>query len=99
MQALVRGALVVVDGCLRVMGGEGAGSLIIWPTEARLEPAGDRLHVRVGESVVAVGDVIEMSGGEIPAVAQDALQAPIPAQCEGPYWIAGRELRPAIATP
>lgn len=98
MSALARGRLVVVDGCLRLQGSDGdAGNLVVWPSSALLEERGGVIHVRerIGGGSVAVGDTIEMGGGQGDALDGAFLTAPVPASCAGPYWFAGSTWRAA----
>jgi len=85
LQALARGVLTLHDGCLRL--GEGPdSSLIVWPSSAVLEIEGRNVRVRDQRmnTIVTLGDTIEMGGGESAAIVQSALTAPT--HCAGPYW-------------
>jgi hypothetical protein len=97
MAALARGRLALVDGCLRIVGPDDEGSLIIWPSSALLAREGDRLVVRdrLQGTSVALGDMIEMGGGQGDSLDPTFLTAPIPAACVGPYWFAGTGWRRA----
>jgi hypothetical protein len=85
MQALARGRLEIVNGCIRL--GEG---LIIWPSSAVLERDGDRIVIRDRQTgtFATIGAEIEMGGGQSPGIDAAHLTGPIPASCAGPYWIA-----------
>jgi hypothetical protein len=97
LTALARGQLVVVNGCLRIQGPDGAGSLIIWPSSAVLERDSNRIVVRDRQqgTVVALNDMIEMGGGQAESLGAPFLTAPIPETCAGPYWAAGTGWRRA----
>lgn len=89
MAGLARGPLTIESGCIRL--GEGADShLIVWPSSAQHRREGDRIVIRDRRSgnAVAVGDMIEMGGGESQDLNQAHLTGPVPAACRGPYWIA-----------
>lgn len=100
--ALLRGTLVVRDGCLRVQGQGEESWLVLWPAEARLSVAAAH-DVSVdgdpgkGQQMVRVGEPVEIGGGEL--TGDDALarigpgrpiatSAAVPAACPGPVWIA-----------
>jgi len=94
MTALLAGTLVVKDGCLRASAGDGdEGYLIIWQTDYFLNNREGVIEVldRNGQVVVRVGEEIRMGGGEVPLTAdlERALRAPLPEQCDGPYWLMG----------
>jgi hypothetical protein len=97
MAALARGRLVLVNGCLRIQGANGESNLIVWPSSALLERQGERLVVRDrgADNVVALGDMIEMGGGQGHTIDHTFLTAPVPESCAGPYWFAGRGWRRA----
>jgi hypothetical protein len=56
-----------------------------------------RIRNTANGSEVSIGDMIEMSGGEAAALDPTSLAEPIPAECAGPYWIAGAQWRLASA--
>jgi hypothetical protein len=89
MMALMRGRLTIENGCIRV--GEGPdSSLVIWPSSAKLERDAQRIVIRDQRSgnVVAVGDIIEMGGGQSSELDEGFLTGGVPTSCRGPYWIA-----------
>lgn len=91
MMALLRGRLTIENGCIRV--GEGEDSnLVVWPSSALLERRGDRITIRdqVSGNVVAVGDEIQMGGGQSSELDEAYLTGGVPLTCRGPYWIAAR---------
>lgn len=96
MSALARGRLVVVDGCLRLQGADGGpGNLVVWPSSALLEERDGVIHVRdrVSGGSVAVGETMEVGGGQGDTLDDSFLTAPVPAACGGPYWYAGSTWR------
>ena len=97
MQALARGELKIAGGCLRIGGGEtaGDGAVIIWPAETVLSQAHGAVSVRNGRTglVLHAGERFEMAGGFIEGVQPGSLREPLPAECPGPYWLAGSEWR------
>jgi|CXWL01.1.fsa_nt_gi hypothetical protein len=97
MMALARGRLALVDGCLRLQGNEGgAGVLVVWPSAALLQGASDEVRVvnPATNSVVALGDTVELGGGQGDEVNEAMLTGPVPSACVGPYWFAGSTWRP-----
>lgn len=96
MQALLRGRLFIENGCVRV--GEGEHSdLIVWPSSALLERQGDRITIRdqISGNRVAVGDMIEMGGGQMSELDESHLTGGVPTTCPGPFWIAATGWRVA----
>jgi len=92
MEALVRGQLTIVDGCVRITSPVGnPGRLVVWPVETVADASTGAVRIRntANDSNVGVGDMIEMGGGEAAALDPHSLAEPVPAQCTGPYWIAG----------
>jgi len=94
MTALLVGTLVVKDGCLRASAGDSdEGYLIIWQTDYFLNNHEGVIEIldRNGQAVARVGEEIRMGGGEVPLTAdlERALRAPLPEQCDGPYWLMG----------
>jgi len=92
MEALVRGQLTIVEGCVRIGSPVGnPGRLVVWPVETVADASTGAVRIRntANDSDVGIGDTIEMSGGEASALDPNSLAEPIPPQCTGPYWIAG----------
>ncbi len=88
----VSGELVVVDGCLRVNTDHSSTSyLLVWPPGFTVDVDGDVVQVAdtiMGEAVVwRVGEGVWLGGGTISDIAWTDLSAP--ANCPGPFWIAG----------
>jgi hypothetical protein len=106
LTAQLFGTLVDQDGCLRVQPDTGGTSyLLAWPPDFEVRVEGDTVHVVTadGEQVtLGMGDAVYLSGGEVKSA--DYLSQPVrqalPAQCEGPFWVVGAEVRlDATATP
>jgi len=100
MLALMRGRLTIENGCIRI--GEGPDSnLVIWPSPALLDRDGGRITIRdqISGSTVAVGDMIEMGGGQSSELDETYLTGAVPAACRGPFWIAATGWRVASEQP
>jgi len=95
MEAMLKGKLVVVDGCLRIESFDAQVSYLpIWPNGYGLGLAGNDIKVsdETGETVVArVGEGVSMGGGEIPNLEgfDEFTLGEIPDDCTGPYWLVG----------
>ena len=97
-QALLVGRVEIIDGCVRVVGGDDErGVLMIWPPETTIRADGSGGYEILDhnqELLVRVGDTIRMGGGtsdELGAV-DPAIREQIEGFCEGPYWFAGHPL-------
>jgi hypothetical protein len=62
--------------------------LVIW--NSHIEPQGDFVVDSASRQQVKIGALISLGGGAVVANAaiMQELQAPIPADCPGPYWLA-----------
>lgn len=92
MEALARGKLVLVDGCIRIQDeGDGSDDLIVWPAEFDLHLEGDEVRILngTGQTVARVGDRVEMGGGQVPDSEEQRRKLNIPEECQGPLWIVG----------
>lgn len=91
LQSLMTGTLALRDGCLRVNNSR-EGILVIWPGYSRMSVTGSKVTIvdtRTGKTV-SIGDRITVSGGETSRRgAEDLIGAPLPANCQGPFWLAG----------
>ena len=91
MDALTVGKLVLDDNCLRVQDSDNNNYLLVWPQSYSLNVAGENVQVKddTGKIVVQVGDVANVSGGEVPAdqIGNYVAQATMPADCPGPFWL------------
>ena len=89
-QALVKGALELEGACLRLQAmPDNVSYLVIWAPQI-VRQGNSLTDTRSGRQAL-VGAVTELSGGVI--LKEDPLllelQAPPPADCPGPYWLAG----------
>ena len=99
MAALLRGHLTVRDGCLVVVDSGWFGNdpvLVVWAREYFLRRDGDRLRVFEGDrAVVAVGDLVEIGGGEVPAdLIARVTSSQIPTECRAPKYYVGNVTKP-----
>lgn len=100
MAALLRGQLAVRDGCLVVVDSGWFGNgpvLVVWAREYSLRRDGDRLRVfEADRAVVAVGDLVEVAGGESPAELIAGLtSSQIPKECRAPKYYIGNVTKPS----
>lgn len=89
LTALVRGKLVVRNGCVRVVGSDGGdGLLVIWPKDSRVVAEGRDQVIVVGGSDqrLRVGSRVELGGGGSDSVENERLTAPLPVDCAGSYF-------------
>lgn len=94
MEALARGTLEVHDGCvwLAPETEHSTPLLVVWPSETRMQFSSETTRFRneASGSGATIGKKIEIGGGEVQSLPDDALAQPIPAACAaGPFWIAG----------
>jgi len=104
MAALLRGQLAVRDGCLVVVDSGWFGNdpvLVVWAREYSVHRDGDRLRVFEGDrAVVAVGDLVEIGGGEVPAEQIPRLtSSQIPTECRAPKYYVGNVTKPSAVAP
>jgi hypothetical protein len=97
MLALLRGQLAVRDGCLVVVDSGNDPVLVVWAREYSLRRDGDRLRVFEGDrAVVAVGDLVEIGGGEVAAELVDRwMSSQIPTECRAPKYYVGNVTKPS----
>lgn len=94
MQALTGGVLSIVDGCVRIAPPTGnPGRLVVWPAETVVDASTGAVRIRNTRTgvEVAIGETVQLSGGEGAEIDQSQLAEPIPAACPGPYWFAGSQ--------
>jgi hypothetical protein len=62
--------------------------LVIWNSHIQLQ--GDLVVDSAARQQVKIGALVRLGGGAVVANADimEELQAPIPADCPGPYWLA-----------
>ena len=92
LQALGGGMLFEKDGCLRIGTAENS-RLVLWPQDAERRP--DGVFDPLTGATVRIGEPIVIGGGEIDGIRADGLADPIPAACEGPYWLGASRFFPA----
>jgi hypothetical protein len=89
MTALLKGELVLVNGCLRV-----ENYLLVWPHGFSISTDGKVIQIidNTGKPIARVGDKIKLSGGggEMPREIIANYSTELPSdRCSGPYWIVG----------
>lgn len=95
MLALFEGELIVENGCLRVQpDGSDTSHLVIWQPDYFASNNNGAIEIvdRDGAVVGRVGEQINMSGGEVSSLDERQLRDRLPANCSGPYWLAGNEI-------
>ena len=96
MEALTRGTLVLDNNCIRLERNNSlANYLLIWPPDFNISNENSTIQIVNGDGniVAAIGDRVEMSGGEISLLSMldNSIQEQVPPQCTGPYWLMGYE--------
>ncbi len=104
MTALLEGQLISEDGCLRVETSYSPqSSLIIWQPDYFPTLNGDQIEVldRAGKVVARRGEPITLGGGGIELTDDFArqLREPMPAACDGPYFLMGGLVSQPTYTP
>lgn len=89
MDALLKGELVLVNGCLRV-----DNYLLVWPYVFSISSTdGEVIQIidNTGKPFARVGDKVNLGGGEMSSefIAQYSAELPN-ARCSGPYWIVSK---------
>lgn len=96
--ALLTGWLVRDGNCVYAAGLTGSGrDLVVWPSGTVLVVTRDESVVvsRGGDRIAAIGEPIELGGGEIPSPhVETLLETEIPDECVGPYWLASSARSP-----
>jgi hypothetical protein len=100
--ALLSGQLVREGNCVYVRSQPGSVSdLVVWPSGTSLLVTGNETLIvgRGGERIAAIGEPIELGGGEFElAHTRTLLETEIPDECVGPYWLAS-SARSTLAEP
>ena len=97
--SLVRGELVLDNGCLRVNGANtlmGDSFLLIWNSTFSTRTEQEVVQVidsSTGEVLASVGDYVEVGGGIAPIGIEESLKEPIPSECPRPYWLVGESVK------
>jgi hypothetical protein len=95
MEALIKGELVLVNGCLRVNDIEGDSILLIWRPgfSARMEQGVVQVVDSTRQVAASVGDFVAVSGGFDDDPTWMTLTEPLPQDCPGPYFIVGESIK------
>ncbi len=95
MDALIRGRLVLANGCLRVNDADGNSILLIWRPGFSTRTEAETVQVigPTGMVVAEVGDFVEVGGGGDSNPAWIGLTEPLPDECPGPYFIVGESIK------
>lgn len=96
---LVRGQLVLENGCLRVNGADtlvGDSLLLIWdPTfSTRIEQGVVQvINSDTGEVWASENDYVEIGGGVAPTWIWNDIESPVSKECSGPYWLVSAPIK------
>ncbi len=83
LTARAEGRLTVRDGCIRI-----GDALVIWPLGSRLVKEGGRQYVVTSdERRYGIGSYVSLGGGG-GAAPPTGLAAPLPPECDGPFFSA-----------
>lgn len=92
MEALIKGELVLDNGCLRVRGLDGAAVLLIWDSRFLIQIYQGVVQVvdsRSGEVLASVNDFVAVGGGFVDYPTGLGLKEPLPDGCPEPYYLVG----------
>ena len=96
--ALLVGEFRVVDGCVRIGGGDRDnpdGTVVVWPPETTLAVDEDgtfEIRDYRGRKIAALGDTVGLGGGSLSsmeAMPEEVRKTVETGGCDGPYWVAG----------
>ncbi len=96
---LVRGELVLENGCLRVNGADtlyGDSLLLIWDPSfsTRIEQGVVQVvDNATGKVWASVHDHVEIGGGIAPNWIWDDIDGPVSKDCPGPYWLVSAPIK------
>jgi hypothetical protein len=101
LTAEIRGKLVEIDGCLRVIDQvDQSARTLAWPPDVSAVVAADTVTVTFGlvtgdrrEVGLHLGENVHIGGGEAEKL-DTQLQQRLPANCNGPYWVVGNSIEP-----
>jgi len=100
MEALIKGELVLENGCLRVNGVDGAVNgatiLLIWDPRFSTSTKQGAVQVidnKTGKALASVGDYVAVGGGFDDNPTWMGLANPLPEDCPGPYYIVGEYIK------
>ncbi len=91
MEAIIKGKLKVINGCIRVDDGKGSDYLLIWHPRFSLNE--NQIIDENGKVAASIGDFVEVSGGEGYTPLNSQLVEPLPQNCSSPYWFVGESVR------
>ncbi len=93
MEGEVYGMLVLEDKCIRVARDDNGSFLLIFPPDFTMAAENGNVEIlnQDGEIKAHLGDRVHIGGGGIGSFSQidPYVQAQVPSQCDGPYWIVG----------
>ena len=97
MEMLIKGELVLDNGCLRVSDVDGVSIMLIW--DSRFSTRTEQGVVQVidnstGEVLASVGDFVAVGGGSAGTNPTELdLKESIPDECPGPYYLVGESIK------
>jgi hypothetical protein len=94
MEALIKGELVLENGCLQLRRGDGSSILLIWDsrfsTQTTEQGVVQVIDSGTGEVLASEGDLLAIGGGSIGnPMTSRGLKEPIPTECLGSYYLVG----------
>ena len=100
LEALIKGKLVLENGCLRISGVDGAVNgatfLLIWDQRFSTRTEDGVVQVldsSTGEVLASVGDFVEVGGGFVDYPTSRGLKEPLPSDCPGSYYVVGELIK------
>jgi hypothetical protein len=100
LEALIKGELVLENGCLRVSDVDGAVNgatiLLIWDPRFSTSTKQGAVQVidnKTGKALASVGDYVAVGGGFDDNPTWMGLANPLPEDCPGPYYIVGEYIK------
>lgn len=100
LEALIKGELVLENGCLRISGVDGAldksSLLLIWDSRFSTRTEQGVVQVidsRTGKVLASVGDFVAVGGGFVDDPASRGLKEPLPNDCPGSYYLVGEAIK------
>jgi len=93
MESLIRGTLIVDNGCIKLRSEDTKGLYtLVFPSSFNIIIENDALVVKHGDKILGQeGNTIEISGGEVSDLSN--LNTINHEQCMPPYWVVGAEMR------
>ena len=96
MEALIKGELVLENGCLRVSEVDGVSILIIWDLRFSIRADQGVVQVienRTGDVLASVGDFVAVGGGFDSDPTWMGLREPLSKDCPRPYYVIGESIK------